>query len=689
MSTSSPPLSALIVAAALATGRAQIPAPAQSPPADQPTFHIGVDAVRIDAVVTDSKGQIVTDLTADDFELKDDGRSQKVTLATFVPVASGSPLSTPLVASRVPGSTGALQLAPRRLARGEVQRSIVVLVDDLGLSWESLYPTRKALHKFIDESLQPTDLVALTRTGMYAGMQRQFTTDRRILHSAVDELRWTAISRRAVEAFTAVSGEGLADGSNPAAQTKLEDAREKISALASLSAANLTVRAMASLPGRKAIVFVTEGFYLYDEDGIFIDPRIQVALDRLFDQAARSGVVIYTIEARGLQTGMLLASDNTDKGNVGSAQATRHGQLMDSQDSMDLVARETGGFAVMNTNDLAHGLDRIVNDIRGFYIIGYTPDRERFVKTGAQIPPHKISLKVKRPGLRVRTHQSYLGRAESVEPNVTETPQHALLSAAMSPFATTTMPVQLTPLWGYSTKDGASVKALLHVSADDLLFVAGDDGRSVATAETVGVVIDADGSVVTARTATFSVHRDAGDASGGGVTYSLLVPLPKPGGYQLRFAVRDTHSGAVGSVGEFVDVPDVGHGAFALSSVVLGVGHDAPEAVTIDETSVGSAAPAARQFRPGDQLLYTYEVYNAAGPVEAAPSVWHDGMQVFKARADSLAGAKSSGPLRTAGALHLGPTLTPGDYVLQIDARTATPKKKPSVATTRVDFHVK
>jgi VWFA-related protein len=688
----------ILGAAVIALVHAQAPAQTPSSQAEQPTFHVGVDAVRIDAVVTDSKGNIVTDLTADDFELKDDGRPQKVTLATFVPVASGpaTPVQSQAMVAAPPGATPPPAVRP--LARDEVQRSILVLVDDLGISWEGLYAARKALHTFIDRSLLPTDLVALTRTGMYAGMQRQFTTDRRLMHSAVDELRWTALSRRGVEPFEALEGTGLTNvGGGPgsggtidlAGGAKLSDVKEIVSALATLSAANLTVRAMASLPGRKAIVLVTEGIKMYE--GAFIEPRIQAALDALWDQAARAGVVIYTVEARGLQTGMLTASDNTSKlgsaADVLGASAMRHSALRDTQDSMDLIARETGGFAVMDTNDLAHGLQRIVSDIRGFYMIGYTPDRDGFVKKGATVPGHKISLKVKRAGVKVRTRQGFIGRPESATPTTTETPQHALLSAAMSPFAITTMPVKLTPLWGYSTEGGASVKALLHVDTDDLMFVAGDDGRSVATAETVGVVVDADGSVVTARTATFSVHRDPSDASGGGVTYTLLIPVPKPGGYQLRFAVRDTQSGAVGSVGEFVEVPDVSHGAFALSSVLLGAG--ASVVGTMDEAAVDEdSAPAVRQFSPGDQLLYTYEVYNAVGAVEASPSVWRDGKQVFSAPPDSLPGTTESGPLRTVGALRLDSAMTPGDYVLQIDARTATQKKKPSVAATRVDFHV-
>jgi VWFA-related protein len=688
-------IATLLAVATLAIVRAQVSA--QSPPSqpEQPTFHIGVDAVRIDAVVTDSKGQIVTDLTADDFELKDDGRPQKVTLATFVPVASGpaAPAPSQSVVAAAPGATPPPVARP--LARDEVQRSILVLVDDLGISFESLYRTRKALHTFIDESLLPTDLVALTRTGMYAGMQRQFTTNRQLLHSAVDELRWTALSRRwdddmeGTGLMNVGGGPGSGGTVDLAGGASLSDVKEIASGLATLSAANLTVRAMASLPGRKAIVLVSAGIRMFE--GAFIDPRIQAALDSLWDQAARTGVVIYTIDARGLETGMLTAADNTSKlgsaSDVLGASAGRHSALRETQDSLDIIARETGGFAVHDTNDLAHGLQRIVSDIRGFYMIGYTPDRENFEKKGATIPGHAISLKVRRPGMRVRTHQRFIGRPEPVIPSTTETPQHALLSAAMSPFATTTIPVKLTPLWGYSTEAGASVKALLHVDIGDLMFVAGDDGRSVATAETVGVVVGADGSVVTARSATFSVHRDPSDASGGGVTYTLLIPVPKPGGYQLRFAVRDTQSGAVGSVGEFVEVPDVSHGAFALSSVVLGAG--ASVVGTLDEAAVDEdSAPAVRQFSPGDQLLYTYEVYNADGAVEAAPSVWREGKQVFTAPPDSLPGATESGPLRTVGALHLDAAMTPGDYVLQIDARTATQKKKPSVATTRVDFQV-
>ena len=88
---------------------------------------------------------------------------------------------------------------------------------------------------------------------------------------------------------------------------------------------------------------------------------------------------------------MLTASDNTSKlGSAGdvlrASAASARRAPRDARSRLDVIARETGGFAVMDTNDLAHGLQRIVSDIRGFYIIGYTPDRENFVKKGATVP---------------------------------------------------------------------------------------------------------------------------------------------------------------------------------------------------------------------------------------------------------------------------------------------------------------
>src|SRR5258708_17706145 len=180
----------LLVGSAAALTEGGQPAPGPQDTRDAPRFRVGIDAVRIDAVVTDRDGRIVSDLTADEIDVRQDGKPQKVTFAQFVPVLSGpAPLpSTPFARS----SAEAYAMPPRPVKREEVQRTVAIVVDDLGLSVESLYYTRSALHAFLDRELRPTDLVALVRTGGAGGGLQPFTTDRRVLHAAIDALQWNA-----------------------------------------------------------------------------------------------------------------------------------------------------------------------------------------------------------------------------------------------------------------------------------------------------------------------------------------------------------------------------------------------------------------------------------------------------------------------------------------------------------------
>jgi VWFA-related protein len=672
-------------------------------PREAPRFRVAVDAVRIDAVVTDRNGHTVDDLTADDFEVRQDGKLQKVTFAEFMPVLAGA---APADVSAPSESEGLSLSPPTAVKRADVQRTVAVVVDDLGLSVESLQNTKRALHAFVDRELRPTDLVALVRTGGAGGGLQPFTTDRRVLHAAIDSLRWNGASRNGVEAFEPANSWTTFDTRTQidvADFKKVDGLRRSMLAAGTLGALNLVVRSARDLPGRKAIIFVSEGFQLLKD--LEPDRLVRPALDRVIDQATRAGVVIYSLDCRGLQGASLQASDNLKVGGLApgemdaTVRATAEGRSKfnrDTQEGMRYLAEQTGGFAVLNTNDLGRGLGRITDDVRSYYVIGYVPQEGTFVRQGQKPSLHKISIQVRRPGLRVKTRKEFLGVSDPEETAGPVTPAQQLVHAATSPFAATDIGLHATTLPGYSREQGTFVRALLHIDAAALTFVDSENGKKTASADVLGMVFDQEGTEVAHLSTGFSValtNEGAEDALRDGVAYTLRIPIPRAGGYQVRFAVRDQHSGVLGSAGEFVDVGDMAGGAFALSGIVLrsddGTGaHAVGEADQI----VLTPAQALRVYRPGTELSYAYEIYNATTAVQATTSIWRGTEKVLAAAPATLV-VPAGGDRRfaAAGGVKLGERLPPGSYVMQISATTSDTKRqgRSRIAVQRIDFDVR
>lgn len=689
---------AIVVVVALAIPLAdRFSVSAQETP-QPPRFRVGVDAVRIDAVVTDRDGRTVSDLTADDFEVRQDGKLQKVTFAEFVPVLAGA--APPETLPAPAGAAVPVVLPPAPVKREDVQRTVAVVVDDLSLSVESLLNAQRALHAFVDRELRPTDLVALVRTGGAGGGLQPFTTERRVMHAAIDGLRWNGASRNGVEAFEAVNSWTTFDTRT---QIDLADfktvsgLRRSMSAAGTLGALNLVVRSARDLPGRKAIIFVSEGFQLLNEQEP--DRLTRPALDRVIDQATRAGVVIYSLDCRGLQSGVLQASDNIKnlgESGIRAEAGDRAAFNRDTQEGMRYLAEQTGGFAVLNTNDLGRGLGRITDDVRSYYVIGYVPADGTFARKGQKPRLHKISIGVKRPGLRVKTRKEFLGVSDPPDVTGPLTPAQQLVHAATSPFAATGIALRPTTLPGYSPEQGMFVRALLQIDARALTFVDSESGKKTASADVLGMVFDQEGTEVAHLSTGFSVALTsdaAEEALRDGLAYTLRIPIRRPGGYQVRFAVRDQHSGILGSAGEFVEVGDMAGGAFALSGIVLRSddGTVSQAGATPDQI-VLTPAQALRVYPPGTRLSYVYEIYNAISPVQATTTIWRGTEKVFAAPPDTLVNPPGGDPRFAAtGGVKLGERLPSGGYVLQVSAMTSDPKRqgRSRIAVQQIAFDVR
>ena len=595
---------------------------AHQAPSEPPRFRVAVDIVAIDAVVTDRNGAVVRDLTAADFEVLQNGKRQKVTFAQFVPVTIAAPATEGIASGTVlaPAPAEAPRVPAPPITREQVRRTIVLVVDDLGLSVEGMNNTRRALREFVDTGLLPTDLVAIVRTGEARGMLQSLTNDRAALQAAIDALRYNMMSRKGVSPFGDVTQ--LGDG-KPVVD-EVMPLQRSVSATASLAALNLVVQAARDLPGRKTVILASEGFQLWEETIATKtsdeDTRVRFAVDRVIDQATRSGVVIYAIDGQALQPAGLRAADDIHsadpRGNpdaMGAAlrgpAADRQRASRDSQESLAYLAEQTGGFAVLNTNDLGSGLRRIGNDVRDYYVIGYEPDRDTFAAKGKSPRLYKITVNVRRARVRVRTRKEFIGVSDPERPSGLPTPAQQLVLAAISPFSAAAIALRGTNLLGYSASRGMFVRTVLHLDAQALAFSSDANGTRTASADLVGLVFDSNGAQVDTISTGFDVtlqNAAAEQTIKSGLVYTALVPIGRPGGYQLRYAVRDRRSGAIGSVGGFVNVPDVTGGAFALSGLVLRSGGRPATRDSIDSDRFSvQPADALRIYAAGTELSYS------------------------------------------------------------------------------------
>ena len=311
------------------------------PDTPPPTFKTNRVVVTVDAVVTDRDGRHVTDLTRDDFEVTVAGKRQQLQQAIYIRTAEQARLlaavRSPVPATAQAGGRSSASLALKRtgVQPDRIARTIALVVDDSSGSRSGAPSTPvPCCTRYINTQLEPGDLVAIIRTGGGTGRLQQFTTDVRLLHRAADGVQWNFQGRPQVSSFLAVEPTGLpgsVTGSGPRTapssgprtradagrDTDASDLRDAVASVGSLGALEYIARGVAELPGRKCIVFISEGF-----TQLFVDRgesgRIWRAMSRMLGQANAAGVVLYTIDARAVSTGGLRAEDNPQQMQTGN-----------------------------------------------------------------------------------------------------------------------------------------------------------------------------------------------------------------------------------------------------------------------------------------------------------------------------------------------------------------------------------
>ena len=423
-------------------------------------------------------------------------------------------------------------------------------------------------------------------------------------------------------------------------------------------------------------------------------------MSRMLGRANGAGVVVYTIDARGLAAGGLAAEDDPQRyqtGNAGSYDAGQHVRdlqesyaryLLESQESMQFIATQTGGLAITNTNDLNLGISRVLRDQDGYYLLGNVAPKGAPRSGWDQ---DRVKVRVKRSGLRVRARQGFFGPSDPNEPSGFGF--DPLTMAALSPFASSGVTVRLTSLFGHDAKNGPYVRSMLFIDAADLQWGEGTPGRHTARLQVNMLAIGENGQVLAEWRRLVPVALDAEQfrlALERGILYSVRTPIKQPGAYQMRAAVRDANTTMVGSASQYIEVPKVGNGKLALSGVLLkGVAgpEDASAPPTVNDAARAGLAdavllePQVRVLEPGTEAVYAYEIYDGLKPADAdslqmATALLRAGRVVYQsAFAAVTTPARQGGKVRAipiAGKLALGPNMPAGPYTLEVIVRGKT-----------------
>ena len=578
------------------------------------TFKVEINLVEVDAFVTDEQGNPVPGLTAADFEVLEDGKPQKISSFSLVNIPierADRPLFAPAPIEP--------DVQTNRLIDGRIY---LIVLDDLHTDFTRTPRVKAALRQFIERNFGANDVAAIVYTSGRMEASQDFTSSPRLLLASVDKFigrknRSSTLERIDEYNRRAGSGQDVGTITDPIDMERGFQARSTMS----------SIRKLAQFVGdvhgrRKAMIFVSEGID-YNVLDVFNNSSASAILDETREAiaaATRANMSIYAVDPRGL-TGF----DDTDAAFTGypnGADATLNlgpgamqNELRLSQDSLRVIADETGGFAVLNRNDFADAFGRITRENSMYYVLAYSPTNEK--RDGRY---RKLVVRVKRPGLRVASRKGYVaprGRAPDVKPASGDPIRAAAAEMMASPLPVSGMRMSVSAAPYKGSAPNATVALAIEVAGSDVTFVE-KNGTFNDRLEVSFIATDATGK-------TFPGDRHAVDLTMKPDTHARLkergfrvvseMNLP-PGRYQLRVAAADTAKS--GSVLYDLEVPDFYKAPLTMSGITMTSGSAAQAPTVAPKDSFPQMLPAPRstlrEFTRGEEIALFAEFYeNAAG----------------------------------------------------------------------------
>ena len=616
----------------------------QAPPSV--TFQVEVNYVDVDAIVTDEKGNFVTGLTRDDFEVFEDGKPQKIEMFSYVelpvePYNRFTAINRPVTSDA------------RSNHRAFDGRVYVIVLDDLDISPLRGGLVKNAAREFVERHLGANDLAAVVYTSGRTDATQDFTNDRALLLTAIDKFVGRRLRSAAMEALerhyhnelTALNrpddysnqGANIKDAASPIDIRDLEREQRAVMVLDTLR--NLG-EFLAGVRGRrKAVLLFSEGLEMPMGEiyGTHTATDVVGAIKDAITAAARSNVNFFALDPRGLigMTSEYIETAGSHAPDVaygvfGAANA-QQGLLSEmklSQDSLRTLAEETGGFAAVNQNVLGTAFTRIVDANSRYYVLGYYPPSP--ARDGRF---HRIEVRVTRPGLRVSARRGYASprgrtpaerkrdedtrRAREARRGAVNNTSPQLRDALDAPLQQSGLnfTVQAAPF--KHTQKEASVALAIEFDGEPFPFATGDNGGlATNTIELSFFGINQQGKAQRSTRSQFNLTlrpESLKRVKTGGLRVNPRMTL-EPGRYQIRVGARESVGSRVGTVFYDLQVPDFRKYPLMLSGLLITATSAQAAMTAMPDPEPPKLLPgpaiSRRTFARNDTLTVFAEIYD-------------------------------------------------------------------------------
>jgi VWFA-related protein len=673
---------------------------------------LGTSEVLLDVVVRDKKGKPVKDLAAADFEIYEDGVKQDIKSFRIHQSEAGELSAT--AGSQGTATAGRVS-GPRDPFAG---LGVVALVFDR-LTPNAREMAHKAALSYVS-SIGKDDLAGVFLIDLQMKVLQPFTNDTNLLSKAVDQA-----ASQATSSFTSnadqtadlagkiahleeevqvplgpAQGEKGAPPPDPSKLIELKEMQMTFGILtmeehlerddqgyATTNALLAIVNALKGVDGRKAVIFFSEG--------LAIPSAVEHRFRAVISAANQANVSIYPIDATGLRTDSTLAGtakqqnaivtermavqetgaeDTTGKPMTRSLERNEDVVRLDPNSGLGMLADQTGGFNIKDTNSLKTGLARIDEDLRFHYVLSYVPKKSDY---DGQF--RKILVKLDKAGLDVQARKGYYALPSTGDSPVLEYEAPAL--AAMATSKAKPDPALEAGAFSFPEpgKPGLA-PIIIEAPAQEFTYQV-DKAKNAYNADfsLVAVVKDQSNQIVTKLSQHYQLSGPADKvdaAKQGDVLFYREAQLP-PGKYSVEVVDYDALAGKSGTKETTVEVPAANSSMLRMSSIAI---LQRVERLSDDDKNTDNPFHFKERLiypnlgqpltkSTAKQIAFFCTVYPAKGASTQATlniKILQNGVAAFDKPAP-LGPADSNGRIQYAGALPLD-AFPPGDYVLEITA---------------------